>query len=239
MAKSKVFCIGFHKTGTTSLGAALRVLGYKVTGPKGIQDPDIARNAVEIACKHVNKYDAFQDNPWPIIYKDLDARYPGSKFILTLRNPESWIASQVKHFGRKNTEMRRWIYGGAACPEGNEAVYVKRFEDHNKEVLAYFKDRPGDLLVIDLAKGDGWEKLCPFLNRPVPSEPFPHANKASDREAGTKKPANPARAKKRAQQKKRQARKARKNGGKRKQPKAKKRASLIKRVVKWVKKRVS
>ena len=29
----KIFCIGFHKTGTKSLGLALGILGYKVTGP--------------------------------------------------------------------------------------------------------------------------------------------------------------------------------------------------------------
>ena len=76
--------------------------------------------------------------------------------------------------------MRRWIYGeDAGCPEGNEAVYVERYERHNREVLDYFRDRPGDLLVIDLPGDAGWEKLCAFLGHPVPDEPFPHANKAS------------------------------------------------------------
>jgi hypothetical protein len=76
--------------------------------------------------------------------------------------------------------MRRWIYGeGAGCPEGNEDIYVARYERHNKEVLEYFAKRPDDLLVFDLPKGDGWDKLCPFLGHDVPDEPFPHANKAS------------------------------------------------------------
>ncbi len=75
--------------------------------------------------------------------------------------------------------MRKWIYG-VGCPEGNEEVYVKRFEQHNKEVIDYFKDRPNDLLVLDLAKGDGWEKLCSFLGADIPNVPFPHAHKASD-----------------------------------------------------------
>ena len=115
--KNKVFCIGFHKTGTTSLGVALRRLGYRVTGPNGVKDRKISENVFPMAHDLVKKYDAFQDNPWPIIYKEMDAAYPGSKFILLERNPESWIRSQVKHFGRRNTPMRKWIYG-VGCPQG-------------------------------------------------------------------------------------------------------------------------
>lgn len=178
--KTKVFCIGFHKTGTTSLEVALGALGYRVTGPNGHLDPDIEKNALTVAYDLVEQYDAFQDNPWPILYKELDAKYPGSKFILTLRDSQSWIRSQVKYFGRRETPMRNWIYG-VGNPEGNEAVYVERFEAHNREVLDYFRDRSDDLLVMDLAKGDGWEKLCPFLNLTVPVTPFPHTNKTVEK----------------------------------------------------------
>lgn len=178
--KTKVFCIGFHKTGTTSLAVALKTLGYRVTGPNEVNNPNIENNVIATAHELVDKYDAFQDNPWPIIYKALDVKCPDSKFILTLRDSESWIKSQVKHFGRKETPMRKWIYG-VGCPEGNEDIYVKRFEDHNEEVKNYFKDRPQDLLVLDLAKGDGWDKLCPYLRIDIPNTSFPHTNKANDR----------------------------------------------------------
>lgn len=180
---AKVFCIGFHKTGTTSLAVALQTLGYRVTGPNRTEDPDIATNVYRMAYDLVEKYDAFQDNPWPILYKNLDRRYPGSKFIFTLRSTQSWITSQVKHFGRRETPMRQWIYG-VGCPEGNEAIYTRVYDEHNQGVLEHFRGRPSDLLVMDLAKGDGWEKLCPFLDKPVPDIPFPHANKASDRNEG-------------------------------------------------------
>jgi hypothetical protein len=179
--KTKVFCIGFHKTGTTSLAKALETLGYRVTGPNGVFDPDIEKNVFPMAYRLVDEYDAFQDNPWPVIYKELDVKFPNSKFILMLRDSDSWIRSQVKHFGHKETPMRKWIYG-VGCPEGNEDIYVKRFEDHTKEVENYFKGRPQDLLIMDLAKGDGWEKLCPYLGEDIPNTSFPHANKASDRE---------------------------------------------------------
>jgi hypothetical protein len=178
--KTKVFCIGFHKTGTTSLEVALRKLGYRVRGSFGTKDPDIANKVFEMACAMVPDYDAFEDNPWPILYRELDERYPGSKFILTRRPAEAWIRSQVKDFATTETPMRRWIYGeDAGCPEGNEDTYVARYERHNREVLEYFRDRPDDLLVIDLPNNDGWTRLCAFLGHDVPDEPFPHANKAS------------------------------------------------------------
>ena len=178
--KPKVFCIGFHKTGTTSLGRALTRLGYRVTGSFGTKDPDIVAKVHALAYAKVRQYDAFQDNPWPVLYRELDAQFPGSKFILTRRPSDAWIRSQVRDFARTETPMRRWIYGeDAGHPEGNESTYIARYERHNREVLEYFKDRPHDLLVIDLPNDDGWTRLCAFLGVPVPAEPFPHANKAS------------------------------------------------------------
>jgi len=178
--KPKVFCIGFHKTGTTSLELALKKLGYRVTGSFGTKDPDIASKVHVMAYAMVDQFDAFEDNPWPVLYQELDQRYPGSKFILTRRPAAAWIQSQLRDFASTETPMRRWIYGeDAGCPAGNEDTYIARYERHNHEVLGYFGDRTEDLLIFDLPKGDGWNKLCPFLGCEIPDEPFPHANKAS------------------------------------------------------------
>ena len=173
--QQKVFGIGFHKTGTTSLAAALRILGYRVAGPFGVHDEDIGAVAVDRAIATAADWDAVQDNPWPIVFRELDAAYPGSKFILTVRDTDRWLASVVQHFGGKSTPMRRWIYG-PGDPAGNEDVYRNRYEQHNRDVLEHFKDRPDDLIVFRLADGDGWEKICSFLGVPVPEQAVPHAN---------------------------------------------------------------
>lgn len=174
--RPKIFCIGFHKTGTTSLATALTILGYRVAGAVGVRDPDIAHSALTIARRIVPSYDAFQDNPWPIIFRDVDKLFPNSKFILTVREPSSWIDSVVRHFGNKETPMRKWIYGEGS-PSGSEDIYLERYARHNADVKDYFAQRPSDLLIMNLLLGDKWEKLCPFLGREVPSRPFPHANK--------------------------------------------------------------
>lgn len=52
-------------------------------------------------------------------------------------------------------------------------VFLERYRRHNREVMDYFKDRPSDLLVMDMDDGAGWPELCGFLGVPVPAEPYP------------------------------------------------------------------
>jgi hypothetical protein len=122
-------------------------------------------------------FDAFQDNPWPVLYRHLDRRYPGSRFILTVRDPQEWIASAVRYFGAGSTPVREWTYG-AGSPVGNEQLYLRRYQRHNEEVLAWFAVRD-DLLVMDIARGDGWAALCGFLGCDAPALPFPHENRSA------------------------------------------------------------
>ncbi len=178
MRNGKVFGIGFHKTATTSLGRALEILGYRVCGPVHTRNSQIQKEVYDIAFNLTPYYDAFQDNPWPIIYKELNIAYPGSKFILTVRPPDKWIKSVVNHFGTKDTPMRKWIYG-VGHPVGNEEIYLNRYQNHIREVKRYFKYRSEDLLVLNITEGDGWQKLCPFLGKQIPGLEFPHANKGA------------------------------------------------------------
>lgn len=181
-AKRKVFCIGFQKTGTTTMEDALKILGYRVTGSSGTKDPDIVKNMDSMVRKLSFKYDAFQDNPWPIVYRQMDELHPGSRFILTVRDEDKWYSSMVRHFGSHGSPMREFLYGaGAGGPIGNEALYKDRLRRHNREVEEYFKDRPQDLLVMDLTRDGSWETICPFLAEPVPPQPFPHSNSATQR----------------------------------------------------------
>lgn len=175
----KIIGAGFHKTGTSSLGRALERLGYRVGGPFGVRDADVARTALAEANRRLADLDAVQDNPWPLLFRELDAAWPGSRFVLTVRPTDEWWASVLGHFGGRSTPMREWIYGaGAGDPAGHEARYRERYERHNAEVRAHFADRPDDLLVLDLGAGQGWAELCGFLGRPAPDEPFPRVNAA-------------------------------------------------------------
>ena len=172
--KSKVFGLGFHKTGTTSLAAALTVLGYRVTGPNFFQQENLPANLLSLTSNMSHDYDAFQDSPWPLVYLEMDKKWPDARFVLTIRDEKNWINSQVNHFGEKTNKMRELIYGESfGSPVGNEQHYIDRMRRHNADVIAYFADRTDKLLVMDIESGDGWSLLCEFLNVNIPAESFP------------------------------------------------------------------
>ena len=158
------------------MGRALEALGYRVCGAVGLREPMFDDNIREIAFNVVPSYDAFQDNPWPILFRELDHKWPNSRFILTLRDESSWLRSVVRHFGSQPHPMQYWIYG-VAYPKGNEQVFLERYRKHNSDVVDYFTDRPNDLLVLDIEKDDLWKPVCDFLSVDVPLTAFPHANK--------------------------------------------------------------
>lgn len=177
---SKVFGIGFHKTATKSLAGALRVLGYQVHGPDWVRDPQACASLEALYAKAltvVQDYDAFQDNPWPLLWQPLAERFPDARFILTVRDETQWLESAVRYFGAESTPMRRLIYGcDAGSPIKNEDIYIARYRQHNAEVRRAFIGSPR-FLELNITGGDGWEPLCEFLGRAVPALPFPHANR--------------------------------------------------------------
>lgn len=95
----KVFCIGANKTGTSSMEAVFKSLGLAI-GPQ--QEGELAavpfyKGRFGPLRDFVARHDAFQDAPFSVrtTYAQLDAMFPGSKFILTHRPPGEWLRSLV------------------------------------------------------------------------------------------------------------------------------------------------
>ena len=185
MSGQKVFGIGSHKTGTTSLGAALDALGYATCDGAGavrqaVGHPEMIRllreHQLEPIMRVAEHYEAFTDNPWFMLFRELDRSFPGSKFILTVRDERSWLESAVRYFGQTDSDLRAWIYGSGR-PLGNEQRWLERYREHIEQVKAHFCHRPDDLLVVDWEQGGGWKDLARFLGRSTPAQPFPHITK--------------------------------------------------------------
>jgi len=130
-------------------------------------------------------YDAFFDNPIPVIYRDLDTRFPGSKFILTLRDQQRWLQSCEWMFNNMreawgfdvSERIKSMHYALYGTNEFDEARFSKAYRQHTMNVLDYFSERREDLLVLDLdAEEELWDVLCGFLKTPVPNSPFPRSN---------------------------------------------------------------
>lgn len=196
----KIFGIGWHKTATHSLQDALNILGYE-----GVHYPyhlyfhfNKARGEVR---DYLDSYSSCTDFPVPLYFENLDRMYPDSKFILTTRDEQSWLASIERHF--EFMRMPRKEFGGQSeddykiaqgipIHEIHERAYgqshfeadhfLTRYRRHNDHVLHYFADRRDDLLVMDMSNGDGWASLCDFLGAELPDIPYPVKYQACERE---------------------------------------------------------
>jgi len=184
----KVFGVGMFKTGTTTLGVALERLGLRahhwfwpqLDGLAPYFDLDSAKFAPfepEIRAK-VERFDAFADAPWLFLYRELDAWYPGSRFVLTLRrDSETLVRAQLGQWRRLGI-LEQWLEEEGYYPPPEK--FLERYERHNENVRAYFRDRPDDILEICWeTERNPWGRLADFLGiRPAPAEPFPHENRA-------------------------------------------------------------
>lgn len=179
-----IFGVGLGKTGTSSLTSALNLLNYKCAHwhyPKAMlryRDGELLVNPNKLLVD----YRAYTDTPIARVYQLLDSAFPHSKFILTVRDEESWFRSHERWVGPSGTGhetkglsayLRADLYGSVAP---DRETNIAAFRQHNHSVQEYFKDRSNDLLVFDITAGDGWEKLCPFLGIPIPDVPFPKDN---------------------------------------------------------------
>jgi hypothetical protein len=181
---TRIFGIGLHKTATTSLHEAFTILGYEsahwITAhwARAIwEEMKTARRS-----KTLEQHYALCDLPIPLLFRDLDQAYPGSKFILTIRNETEWLESVRKHFSWHNRFHAQWdhdpfshrvhteLYGRRKF---DAEIFLQRYRRHTAEVLDYFRDRPDDLLVMNMSDSAGWYELCGFLAQPIPSVPYP------------------------------------------------------------------
>jgi hypothetical protein len=179
----KIVGAGLSKTGTTTLHHALEMLGYSsihfydsrlddvVDGRSN--DPDFRR---------YDDVDAVLDIPASYFFKEILDAYPKAKAILTIRDEDEWWRSVEHHFNVKapiepgdstsfKALVRNCVYGSTRA---HEFLYRLRYRQHNARVIREVP--PERLLIMDIPAGDGWERLCPFLEVPIPGTPFPHVN---------------------------------------------------------------
>jgi len=207
LKRQKVFCIGLNKTGTTTMAQVLRDFGYKV----GVQwraellMDDWAMRDFRRIVQYCKTADAFQDVPFSLdfTYQIVDYAFPGSKFILTIRNnADEWYESLVrfhaKLMGTEGTPTvddvknfsyrgRGWgwrqqqnMFGTNDTNVYDEKLYKKYYTNHNAQILEYFKSRPKDLLVLDLSEPSAMRYLCDFLGVEYSGQVMPHLNKSKE-----------------------------------------------------------
>ena len=151
--KNKILGIGLPRTGTYSLKVALEILGYSAKHyPLLIEDIDHYE-----ACSEVR-----------FSYDELEDMYPGSLYIMTIRDIEGWLASCKKHCKKRKPNWNPFW--------DDQSKWQSYYQNNKKLIDVINHDR---LLILDVFDGDGWDKLCSFWNKQKPSISYPHTNKSN------------------------------------------------------------
>jgi hypothetical protein len=181
----RVFGIGMHKTATTSLHHAFEILGLRSWHWSSAAEAKKIYRQMNMLGRspYLEQFDALCDNPIPLLFRQLDQAYPGSKFILTIRDESKWLDAVRRHF---DPAYNKWQPGwdtDAWTNRLHEILYKRhnfhpeaflaRYQRHNAEVMEHFAD---NLLVMDMDRGAGWPELCKFLGCEEPRQPYPLSN---------------------------------------------------------------
>ena len=214
----KIFGVGLSKTGTSSLANGLSRMGLRtihsdmdrmrgLLSALGNQFDTIAQNITRQQAKDqiisnldfsgmYDDVDAVVDAPMYLFWEQLFAAYPDAKFILTVRDPQSWFHS-AKEFFRfffqklcggvvpKDTAALHTLTYGSAIPDNDS--WQNAFEAHVESIRA--KIPANQLLIIDLEKegNSAMGKVCRFVRPAAGSDicghfalrPFPKLNVAA------------------------------------------------------------
>lgn len=178
----RVFGIGLNKTGTSTLKIAMQQIGYNHYPRNHRMYKEYREGNLERIFDEISTYNSFDDWPWPLMYKELFWHYgDAARFVLTYRSsPAVWVESLKRHADiTPYSKIRKTVYGHCH-PRGHEAEHEKIYRDHLNEVRRFFASQNAEdqLLACCWEDGLGWIQLCSFLQEPLPSAIFPHANKS-------------------------------------------------------------
>lgn len=197
----KVFQIGFSKCGTVTIASFFRANGISAVhhdfGYLALSMHDNYRNSKPLLAPRYQHYTVYTDmenmfinpqiNIGMLMFKEIDRQYPGSKFILNIRNKDAWLKSRSKHPINRKVSTTILELNSEMLKMSKEQVLAKwsnEWDTHIKAVTEYFKDRPNDLLVFDIEK-DSPEKITTFFKDYFALDPklYVHKNESSQRDA--------------------------------------------------------
>ena len=189
--RRRVFGIGLNRTGTKTLARHLRNWGYR----HRTYDSDTVHTSPSFDLLQAGRidellaiaeaHDSAEDWPWPLLYRELDGRFPDARFVLTRRrSADVWyrsLCNMAVRIGPLPLFERR-VYG-SSMPQGagRRARHVAVYEDHNAAVRRHFAGREGKLLELCWEEGDGLERLAAFLGEDPSASAESHVNRSPEK----------------------------------------------------------
>ena len=180
MKTDYIIGIGLSKTGTSTLTECLNHLGYNCLHWGQRAAMLYADKKFEtIFTDYIPKYNAFADYPWNLMYRMFDNLYK-CKFILTSRKDGiTWYNSFKNHIlSIGHFDTGKLVYG-FEDPVRDKQKMLNYYWKYNADCRRYFDGRD-NFLDLYFEYGDGWQKICEFLDKPVPDIEFPHRNKGTE-----------------------------------------------------------
>lgn len=184
-----VFDLSLANPHTQRLGTALRMLGLNVcVGCPTMYEADTLTKLLRGA-SDFQLLDVFDGicGVLNFAFMQLDAHLSDAKFIYIDMDEDAWLVNtqrQLQANNRSNvmpgTPLDFSTYArlmNLGCVHTDDANYLRtRYHRRRSEVTDYFTQTYPDtwqtkLLMFRIE--DGWEPLCKFLDRSVPSVPFP------------------------------------------------------------------
>jgi hypothetical protein len=187
----KYICIGQPKTGTKTMAKIFNLLNFKVNGnPLCLNDNDdfimldnnisYYSNDSIIKChNNIETFEAFHDYPYSFNYEYINNNFPDSKFILTIRDTDTWFNSLYNYQyipGAVNRNLLKKLYGYNIISLENKTDIISKYNEYNTNIIKYFDDKPCKLIILDLTKDNIKNKLSYFLKINIDFE-IPHENK--------------------------------------------------------------
>jgi hypothetical protein len=139
--------------------------------------------------KDVDMYDCYIDYPIyePAVFSHIVDEYPDAKYISLTRNLDDYVEAvlqdKIKRLKRGSFDNWNWLGVGDEEVFKNYPDYQKQWIKgrtefkHDSNINLLFKNNINYLNMNICDNGDGWEKLCKFLDKEVPNADFPHNNK--------------------------------------------------------------
>ena len=179
---TKILCLGFDKTGTTSLHEAFKWLGFSSAHCEwegDVRGGDLVTKAARehlpllVYMPGVQAYSDMELYDW---YQTLAEQYPEAYYILNTREPYARAVSKIKHDMRWNARFPERQPRRVDEQRKHELVALQCARE--EDIRAYFKGWQR-FTEFNVTEGDGYPKLCEFLGLPSLDEPFPFENKGS------------------------------------------------------------
>ena len=176
---NKYFCIGLHKTGTSTLNQIALDNKLKSTHSTDWQNNENKIKLYDFFCDGGSHYNNINE----IDYEYLYSKYTNSIFIINIRDPKSWIISKLKHAG--------WNKSTILIPDSkliihnkwrektliNISLFICHYFDRYIKILEFFLNKKNKVCIVNVVskKIENLKLLFNNVNKNV------HKNKSDNK----------------------------------------------------------